>query len=87
MTITTPLLLDLHMHSVVSDGTDSPAEILEHVKAAGIELFSLTDHDAIQGCVELERIICLAAMARTNCMVVPVTILYTAMPGMTLPVR
>ena len=57
MTITTPLLLDLHMHSVVSDGTDSPAEILEHVKAAGIELFSLTDHDAIQGCVELERII------------------------------
>ena len=57
MTITTPLLLDLHMHSSISDGTDSPAEIMENVKKAGIELFSLTDHDAIQGCVELEGLL------------------------------
>ena len=48
-----PRILDLHMHSTVSDGTDSPAEILANVKAAGIGLFSLTDHDAFQGCVEL----------------------------------
>ena len=46
-----PLLykIDLHMHSTVSDGTDSPEEILEKVKEAGIGLFSLTDHDAISG--------------------------------------
>ncbi len=38
--------IDLHMHSTVSDGTDSPEEILQKVKDEGIELFSITDHDA-----------------------------------------
>ena len=45
--------IDLHMHSTVSDGTDTPAEILEHVREAGMDLFSLTDHDAIKGCEEI----------------------------------
>lgn len=43
-------VLDLHMHTTVSDGTDTPEAILAHVKAAGIGLFSVTDHDAIEGC-------------------------------------
>ena len=43
-------VLDLHMHTTVSDGTDTPEALLAHVKAAGIGLFSLTDHDAIEGC-------------------------------------
>ena len=43
-------VLDLHMHSTVSDGTDTPEALLAHVRAAGIGLFSLTDHDAIEGC-------------------------------------
>ena len=30
--------LDLHMHSSVSDGTDTPEELLEKVKAAGLEI-------------------------------------------------
>ena len=41
--------IDLHMHSTVSDGTDTPEEILKNVKAAGLDLFSLTDHDATKG--------------------------------------
>lgn len=45
--------LDLHMHSTVSDGTDSPETLLERVREAGIGLFSLTDHDAIEGCVRI----------------------------------
>ncbi len=36
------------MHSTISDGTDTPQAILAKVKAAGIELFSITDHDAIK---------------------------------------
>lgn len=40
--------LDLHMHTTVSDGTDTPEMILANVKAAGITLFSVTDHDAIK---------------------------------------
>ena len=49
--------VDLHMHSTVSDGTDSPAELLEQVKKAGIGLFSLTDHDAIRGCGEIRSLL------------------------------
>ena len=40
--------VDLHMHTAVSDGTDSPEEILLRVKEAGIGLFSVTDHDALK---------------------------------------
>ena len=48
-----PGKIDLHMHTRVSDGTDTPIEIAERVKQAGIELFSVTDHDAIKGCAEI----------------------------------
>ena len=40
--------IDLHMHSTVSDGTDTPEMILQKVEQEGIELFSITDHDAIK---------------------------------------
>ncbi len=49
--------IDLHMHSTVSDGTDSPKEILQKVKEAGIGIFALTDHDDIMGCMMLENMI------------------------------
>ena len=38
------------MHTTVSDGTDTPEEIIYRVKDAGIEIFSVTDHDAVKGC-------------------------------------
>ncbi|MBQ9543945.1 MAG: PHP domain-containing protein [Clostridia bacterium] len=40
--------IDLHTHTTVSDGTDTPAQLLENVIAAGIEVFSVTDHDAVK---------------------------------------
>ncbi|MCR5590852.1 MAG: PHP domain-containing protein [Lachnospiraceae bacterium] len=49
--------IDLHMHSTVSDGTDTPEIILENVRAAGIDLFSLTDHDAIKGCLTIRSLL------------------------------
>ena len=42
--------IDLHMHTTVSDGSDSPEDIIAYVKEAGIDLFSVTDHDAVKGC-------------------------------------
>lgn len=39
-------IIDLHMHTTLSDGTDTPEEIIGKVKAAGISLFSVTDHDS-----------------------------------------
>ena len=46
-----PHKIDLHMHSSVSDGSDSPEALLSNVKKAGIELFALTDHDDVAGCL------------------------------------
>ena len=47
------LIPDLHMHTTVSDGTDTPTAIIGKVKEAGITVFSVTDHDAIKGCIEV----------------------------------
>ena len=52
-----PKTIDLHMHTTVSDGTDAPAEILSRVREKGIELFSVTDHDAIKGCIEIGKLL------------------------------
>ncbi|WP_353189992.1 3',5'-nucleoside bisphosphate phosphatase [Pandoraea pnomenusa] len=40
---------DLHCHSKVSDGTLSPSEVAQVAFEAGVELWSLTDHDEIGG--------------------------------------
>lgn len=40
---------DLHCHSTVSDGTLAPEELAERARAAGVELWALTDHDEIGG--------------------------------------
>ena len=49
--------MDLHMHSVISDGSDTLPELLQKVRKEGIELFSLTDHDAIRGSVEMRALL------------------------------
>ena len=46
---------DLHMHTTMSDGTDTPEEIIGKVRDAGIKIFSVTDHDAINGCTRIMR--------------------------------
>ena len=45
-----PVRIDLHMHTTVSDGTDTPIEIVANVVKAGIGLFAVTDHDAVKAC-------------------------------------
>lgn len=52
-----PSKIDLHMHTTISDGTDTPAEILARVKEVGITHFAVTDHDAIEGCSEIIRLL------------------------------
>ena len=44
--------IDLHSHSNVSDGLDSPAELVGKMSAAGIDAFALTDHDTLAGLAE-----------------------------------
>ena len=45
---TDSLRIDLHMHTTVSDGSDTPEELLAFVREEGIRLFSVTDHDAVK---------------------------------------
>lgn len=40
---------DLHCHSVVSDGTLQPEALAARAKANGVQLWSLTDHDEVDG--------------------------------------
>lgn len=40
--------IDLHMHTTVSDGTDSPEQIVALAREAGLGIFSVTDHDALK---------------------------------------
>ena len=44
-----PSTVDLHAHSTRSDGVLAPAALLEAVAAAGVRVFSLTDHDTLAG--------------------------------------
>lgn len=41
--------IDLHTHSDVSDGTDTPADLVAAARAAGLDVVALTDHDTFDG--------------------------------------
>jgi 3',5'-nucleoside bisphosphate phosphatase len=41
--------IDLHTHSSVSDGTDTPEELVAHAAAAGLDVVGLCDHDTFDG--------------------------------------
>lgn len=48
--------MDLHMHSIISDGSDTIPELLGKIQKMGITTFAVTDHDAIDGALQMERI-------------------------------
>lgn len=45
-------LIDLHSHSVVSDGLLTPTELVAHAAGKGIRVLALTDHDDVAGLPE-----------------------------------
>ena len=49
--------VDLHIHTTASDGADTPRELAAKVAAAGLELFSVTDHDTVDGALEMEKFV------------------------------
>lgn len=42
-------MIDLHIHSTYSDGTYSPAEIVQMAEEKGLYAIALTDHDTVEG--------------------------------------
>ncbi len=43
---------DLHTHSLYSDGTSSPREVVIAAQKAGVNLYALADHDTVAGVPE-----------------------------------
>ncbi len=58
--------IDLHTHSVVSDGTETPTQLIGAAVAAGLGTVALTDHDSTAGWLEA-----FAAAQGTGLTVVP----------------
>ena len=46
-------MIDLHVHSVYSDGTNTPAELIKLAEGRGLKAMAITDHDTIGGIVPL----------------------------------
>ncbi|MEY2847824.1 MAG: hypothetical protein RI885_489 [Actinomycetota bacterium] len=61
-----PAPIDLHTHSSVSDGTETPAELVASAVRAGLGTVAITDHDSTAGWAEA-----FAAASGTGLTVVP----------------
>ncbi len=46
---------DLHTHTIASDGSDSPSELIKKAKEAGLKAVAITDHDTLDGLKEGEE--------------------------------
>ena len=48
------MLCDLHTHSLASDGTETPTEVVRLAQRAGLAALALTDHDTFDGIAEAQ---------------------------------
>lgn len=46
--------VDLHLHTIYSDGADTPTKLVETCALNGLEVISVTDHDIISGFNEVK---------------------------------
>ena len=49
-------MIDLHSHSIHSDGTKTPSELLNLAKKKNITVYALTDHEDIEGSKKLIKL-------------------------------
>ena len=47
-----PATIDLHLHTLASDGRLSPTELIQLVAKQGLETISITDHESTEGLAE-----------------------------------
>ena len=48
-------MIDLHIHTKYSDGTDTLIELLKKAEQNNLELISITDHNTVKAYCELEK--------------------------------
>ena len=68
--------MDLHMHSLCSDGADRPCEVVQRAAEAGLSLIALTDHDCTMGVAQA-----VAEGRKQNIRVLPAVEMDTESPG------
>lgn len=68
--------IDLHVHSNGSDGTLTPAQVVEQAAQAGLYAMALTDHDTVSGVAEA-----IEAGERLNVRVIPAIEISSARNG------
>ena len=73
------VLIDLHAHSSVSDGTEPPDEVVSSAARAGLDVVALTDHDTTSGWAAAA-----AAARRTGVALVPGTEVSCAAHGVSV---
>ncbi len=42
-------MIDLHLHSTASDGTDPPSEVVRRAFSLGLKAVAISDHDSVEG--------------------------------------
>jgi predicted metal-dependent phosphoesterase TrpH len=67
---------DLHMHTTHSDGTYTPAQVLDLARRSGLAAVAVTDHDTLDGVAPTQQ-----AAAGTGVEVVPAVEISTAYRG------
>ena len=49
-------MIDLHIHTTYSDGSDEPEEVLIKAEQSGLEYISITDHDSLGAYLKLKTL-------------------------------
>ncbi|HLZ25739.1 MAG TPA: PHP domain-containing protein [Chloroflexota bacterium] len=74
-------MLDLHLHSIVSDGRLSPGDLVRHAYAHGVRVMALSDHDTTDGVAEAQQV-----GEALGVRVIPAIELSTDLPGASIHV-
>ncbi len=70
-------IVDLHLHTTVSDGRLTPTELVQLAASKGLEIISVSDHDATDGLAEAYQ----AVRAFPDLRIIPGIELSTDIPG------
>ena len=69
--------VDLHLHTRASDGTLTPAQLIDLCAARGLKVVAISDHDSTEGLPEALA----AAKSHSGLRVIPAIELSTDVPG------
>ncbi|MCY4367270.1 MAG: PHP domain-containing protein [Chloroflexi bacterium] len=70
-------LVDLHLHTLASDGRLTPTELVNLIASKGVTVAAISDHDTTDGIAEAVQ----AASAHPNLEIIPAIELSTDIPG------